>query len=83
MDLKHLDEKIRKHRNSAKHLNSVILLVCVRYSQHCVTAKQGLQTTEAQIKLGSEKIPTSPLQVIHSREFCGKFVVPVSGHDGT
>jgi len=81
MDLKHLDENIRKHWNSAKYLNSVILLVYVRDSQHCVTAKHGLQTTEAQIQRGSEKIPTSPLQVIHSIKFCGKFVVPVSGHD--
>ena len=82
-DLKLLDEKFRKHWNSAKQINSVILLACIRDSQHCVTAKQGLQTTKTQILQESEKTPTSHLQVIHSIKFCGKFLIPVCGHDGT
>lgn len=82
-DLKHLDEKVTKQLNSSQHLKSVILLAYVRDSQHGITAKQGFQTTKAQIQRESEKTRTSPLQVIRGIKFCGKVLVPLRGHEGT
>jgi len=80
-DLKHLHIKIKKHENSTKHLNNVVdlsLLGKVNIAHQLDSAyKLSVARHNEQVRKNREALS----KIIDCIKFCGKFELPLRGHD--
>lgn len=80
-DLRHLPQKIVKHEQSAKHMNNMInlsLLGKVNIAAQIDTAyKLSVAKHNEQVKKNRDVLS----KIINCVKFCGKFELPLRGHD--
>lgn len=82
-DLKHLPEKIKKHEQSAKHMNNMIdlsLLGRVNIAEQLDTAyKLSIARHNEQVRKNRDVLS----KIINCVKFCGKFELSLRGYDET
>jgi hypothetical protein len=80
-DLGHLPEKIKKHESSAKHIRNVIDLAMLRKVDIATSLSEAYRSS---IKKHNEEVRRNRdklSKIIDRIKFCGKFEVPLRGHD--
>ena len=80
-NLKHLQQKIAEHEQATRHINNVIdlsLLGKVNIATHIDTAyKLSVAKHNEQVKKNRDVLS----KIINCVKFCGKFELPLRGHD--
>ena len=82
-DLHHLQEKIKKHESSVKHVNNVIDLSFLGKANIVQRLDTGFQvlTDRHNAKVKQNRAILS--RIINCIKFCGKYELPLRGHDET
>ena len=80
-DLRHLTQKITKHEQSAKHINSVIDLSMLGKADIAAQIDSGYKLSIAKHNEEVKKNRDTLSKIINCVKFCGKFELPLRGHD--
>jgi len=80
-DLNHLQSKIKKHEASVNHVNNVIDLSLLGQSSIVQEINIGYQIIIARHNEKVRKNRTMLSKIIDCIKFCGKFELPIRGHD--
>ena len=82
-DLRHLPQKIMKHEQSAKHMNNVIDLSVLGRVNIAIQIDSAHKLSIAKHIEEVKKNRTVLSEIINCVKFCGKFELPLRGHDET
>jgi hypothetical protein len=80
-DLGHLPEKIEKHKNSAKHIRNVIDLAMLGKVNIATQLSDAYRSRINKHKEGVRRNRDILSKIIDCMKFCGKFELPLRGHD--
>lgn len=80
-DLKHLQEKIAKHEKSAKHLHNVVSLSLLGSVNIAAEINSAYRLSVAKHNEQVRKNRAVLSKLVDCVKFCGKFELPLRGHD--
>src|ERR1700755_3475609 len=83
IDLKHLQDKIRKHQNSIKHKNNIIDLHMMGKVNIATQLDNAYKLSIAQQNEEIRKNRDALSKIINCIKFCGKYELPLRGYDET
>ncbi|XP_069936675.1 zinc finger MYM-type protein 1-like [Cherax quadricarinatus] len=82
-DLRHLPQKVMKHEQSSKHINNVIDLSMLGKVNIAAQIDSAYKISIAKHNEEVEKNRNVLSKIINCIKFCGKFELPLRGHDET